>query len=232
MEGAARQRLVDEHLSLVRALAVKVRREVSDRIEVDDLVGYGAGGLLEAAERFDEAHGVTFATYAYHRVRGAMYDGLRQMGHLKRAEYARARSAERANEVLENLAERERGARAAGSPALPTVEDDVRALYAALANVTASYVTSLEALVEEGAEFADEAMGAEEVASLRQLGGRIHAALRAMPERERHFIQKHYFEGKTLLEAGAELGLSKSWASRMHARAIELLREKIGDPGG
>ena len=40
-------------------------------------------------------------------------------------------------------------------------------------------------------------------------------------------MEKHYFEGKTLLEAGSDLGLSKSWASRLHARAIDLLRAAL-----
>jgi len=40
-------------------------------------------------------------------------------------------------------------------------------------------------------------------------------------------VTKHYFEGKNLLEAGAELGLSKSWASRLHAQAVGRLRAWI-----
>ena len=37
----------------------------------------------------------------------------------------------------------------------------------------------------------------------------------------------YYFQNKTLEEAGAELGLSKSWTSRLHARALELLFKKV-----
>ena len=37
-------------------------------------------------------------------------------------------------------------------------------------------------------------------------------------------MMKHYWEGKNLLEAGEELGISKSWASRLHAQAVEALR--------
>jgi RNA polymerase sigma factor for flagellar operon FliA len=37
-------------------------------------------------------------------------------------------------------------------------------------------------------------------------------------------MTKHYWEGKNLLEAGAELGMSKSWASRLHAQVVEKLR--------
>jgi RNA polymerase sigma factor for flagellar operon FliA len=234
VDEAARRRLVEDHLPMVRAIAVTVRRQLSDRLELDELVGYGSTGLIEAAGRFDPVHGVKFSTFAWHRVRGAIYDGLREMGHMKRADYARLQVAIRAGEVLENLAERERGAAeaAGGARPAPSLEDDLRSLHDALANVTATYVTSLEALAEQGAEFATDELPLDEALDARQAPARVRAVLGTLPEKERHFIEKHYFEGKTLLEAGAELGLSKSWSSRLHARAVELLRERLREPAG
>jgi len=210
---------------MVEALAVKVRQQVSKNLEVPELVGYGTQGLLEAAERFDDQAGVRFSTFAYYRVRGAIFDGIREMQALPRHVYARARMAERAHEALENLAERERGA-GPGAPA-PTVEDDVRGLHDAMAQVVASYVTSFEALVDEGAEFVEDQELAEDVLLARETHGRVAKVIAALPEKERHFIQKHYFEGKNLMEAGKELGLSKSWASRLHARALALIRDGL-----
>src|SRR5690606_300924 len=46
-------------------------------------------GLLDAARRFDPARGVSFRTFAYYRVRGAMLDGLRKMGAWSRRGYER-----------------------------------------------------------------------------------------------------------------------------------------------
>jgi RNA polymerase sigma factor for flagellar operon FliA len=228
VEEQARQKLIEAHLPMVRAIAAQVRRQVSERLDVDELVAYGSAGLVEAASRFDDRPGVKFSSFAWHRVRGAMYDGLREMGALKRSDYARLQLAMRAAEVVENLAEREAGAPAAAGA--PTVEDDVRALHEALSSVTASYVTSMEALAEQGHELADtDQLGADEALDLKQIRGRVRTVLGRLPEKERHFIEKHYFEGKTLLEAGAELGLSKSWASRLHARAMSLLREALGE---
>ena len=43
-------------------------------------------------------------------------------------------------------------------------------------------------------------------------------------------MTKHYWEGKNLLEAGAELGISKSWASRLHAQVVEKLRAVVEPP--
>jgi RNA polymerase sigma factor FliA len=88
MAASEVNQLVEKHLSLVQAIARKVKKTLNASIELDDLVGYGAKGLVEAAERFDARHGVAFTTFAYYRIRGAMYDGLRVMGWYSRADHA------------------------------------------------------------------------------------------------------------------------------------------------
>ena len=40
-------------------------------------------------------------------------------------------------------------------------------------------------------------------------------------------MQGHYIDGRNFDELAAELGLSKSWASRMHTRALGRLREAL-----
>ena len=57
----------------------------------------------------------------------------------------------------------------------------------------------------------------------------MRAAIAALPDRERTIVERHYYQDQTLLEAGAELGVTKSWASRLHARAVDMLREKLKD---
>ena len=42
-------------------------------------------------------------------------------------------------------------------------------------------------------------------------------------------MELYYFADKNLEEAGAALGLSKSWACRLHARAVDLLRDAMDD---
>ena len=118
--------LVKKHLALVEAIARKVKRTLGGAIEVDDLVGYGRKGLVEAAERFDGRAGVAFTTFAYYRIRGAMYDGIRAMGWYSRADYARYRAEERANEYLQHQADREGAAQAAESRARPAARSATR----------------------------------------------------------------------------------------------------------
>ncbi|HUH03945.1 MAG TPA: sigma-70 family RNA polymerase sigma factor [Kofleriaceae bacterium] len=58
---------------------------------------------------------------------------------------------------------------------------------------------------------------------------RIGAALAALPASERAIIEQHYFGGHSLMAAGSALGFSKSWASRLHARALDSLRSSLQD---
>src|SRR3989304_4680366 len=48
-------------------------------------MGYGVIGLLKAIERFDPSRGILLKTYAEHRIRGAILDGLRGMDWLSRS---------------------------------------------------------------------------------------------------------------------------------------------------
>jgi DNA-directed RNA polymerase specialized sigma subunit len=40
-------------------------------------------------------------------------------------------------------------------------------------------------------------------------------------------VERHYFGDETLDQAAASLGLSKSWGSRLHARAIETIAREL-----
>jgi RNA polymerase sigma factor for flagellar operon FliA len=219
--------LVEKHLSLVQAIARKVKKSLNASVELDDLVGYGAKGLVEAAERFDARHGVAFTTFAYYRIRGSMYDGLRAMGWYSRADYARYRAEERANEYLRNHAEREGAAGAQGAPAQTKDQAETLAeINEILSSVATVHITSLEA----AATVPDESLPAPDAAvDSHRMSRRLREAVAALPEKERRLMELYYFADKNLEEAGAALGLSKSWACRLHARAVDLLRDAMGD---
>lgn len=233
MSARDRDRLVEQHLGLVQSVARKLRKQITARIDFDDLVGYGSKGLIEAAERFDSAHGVAFTTFAYYRIRGAMLDGLRTMGWYSRADYARYRAEERATEYLQNQAERAgaaaSGAREGAADAATEsdgVESKLSAIAELLSGVATVHITSLEA----AASVADERLPAPDASlDTGRLSVRVREAVGKLPDRERQLMELYYFADKNLEEAGVVMGLSKSWACRLHARAVELLRQKLAD---
>ena len=224
--AAVRDLLVEQHLSLVHAIAAKLKRTLGRTIDFDDLVGYGTKGLLEAAQRFDPTQGATFTTFTYYRVRGAMLDGLRTMGWYSRADYARYRAEERANEYMQNQAEREAAGSAAGGGDESDKGAALESIAEVLGGVAAIHITSLEA----AASLADEKLPAPGADLERlQSQARVREALTRLPERERTLMEMYYFGEKNLEEAGTALGLSKSWACRLHARAVGLLRDALAD---
>jgi len=230
--SAAREKnlLIEKHLPLVQAIARKVKKAVSATIDFEDLVGYGAKGLVEAAERFNPAQGVSFGTFAYYRIRGAMYDGIRAMGWYSRADYARYRAEERTNQYLQTHADQEGAARAqnpaAAGGARPDAAETLASVAEVLSGVATIHITSLEA----ASRVADESLPAPDSAvDTVRLSRRVRDALKTLPDKERQLMELYYFGDKNLEEAGSELGLSKSWACRLHARAVDLLRRAMGD---
>jgi RNA polymerase sigma factor for flagellar operon FliA len=219
--GAEDERFVAEHESLVRKIAQRVRAELGLTCEVEDLVAFGFHGLLEAKQRFDPTRGVQFQTFAYYRVRGAILDGVRKMAYLPRRVHAKRRAAEMIDWELEALGETR-----ATAPA--ETKHDLEATLAAiddvLGKITATFMLAAVGQDEETAhESPEEALiGATERARLRE-------ALEALPEREKIVVRGMYFENRNLDEIGAELGISKSWACRIHTRALGLLREALSD---
>ena len=226
MEAADRARLVEAHLDLAKKAAAMIYPRVRDHVEFDELVAYANAGLAEAAQRFDPDRGATFATFAWYRVQGSIIDGLRRASNLPRRVWQKLVALRAASEYLENRAERDAGAAQRGT-APPEGADALGAMKAALSAIRTMYVTSLEAMREGGFDAPDASPAADERLETGRLSEKLRKALESLPERERALVTKHYWEGKNLLEAGEELGISKSWASRLHAQAVEKLRSIV-----
>ncbi len=216
--GEERKVILEKYGPYVRSLAATVRKQFNSQIEMDELMAYGQVGLLEAAERFDPKVGANFLTFAHYRIKGAIFDGLRKMGILKGPESRSLGMQDRSNAYLGNLADRDQGSNHGSS-----VADDVREISSAVTGLAMVFATSLEGA--EGLQLSDEAqVPADEKLELEQMKGRVRAAIEKLPEKERKLLNGYYFQSKTLEEAGAEIGQSKSWASRLHARAVEKLK--------
>jgi len=213
------QRLIEDNLGYVRAIATQVRRLVSACVEFEELVAYGSKGLVEAAERYDPVHGASFTTFAYYRIRGAMFDGLRQLGSLRRAE---ARFAAAADEYLANRGDRVPDRSEAR---VTSADEKVADLGQTLDHVATIFITSLAALPQEPVD-ADQVSPSEAV-ERQQARRAVQEALAQLPEKERRLLELHYFQDLSLQDAGRELGLSKSWASRLHARAVQLMARQL-----
>lgn len=211
---------VKEYEGFVRAVALQTRAQLGLDSAIEDLVAFGFQGLLEARQRFDASKGVAFKSFAYYRVRGAILDGVRAMARLPRRAYARLRAAEALDQSSELNAQQQGAAQRT-----PSVEGTLRSIDSILGRVAAAYTVAVTVEdAEQGAGSPEEALLHEERLA------RMRAAVEKLPERERHMIEGHYFQGKRFDALSAELGISKSWGSRVYAHALDMLREAMFEP--
>ncbi len=209
---------IEEYQGLVRSIAAKVAAQYDLDVDLEDLLADGFKGLVEARTRFDPSKGVQFNTFAYYRIRGAMLDGVRRQAFIPRRAYAKLRAAEAALDIGEWTGQ-VRAAHAGGmdaATAAQTIQDT-------LARISASFVVT--ALGQDEAE--QERRSPETALLKAEDKSRLHKALETLPERERALIAGHYLEGRRFDHVAQELGISKSWASRLHTKALDRLREVL-----
>ncbi len=209
--------LIDKGQPLVYSLASKIGRNIPVRVELDDLIAYGQLGLAEAAREFDPAKGTQFTTFAYYRVRGAIYDGLSKMSWTSRARYNRLRYEQMANDALRQANESSNSGTLEGEAGwLRGVTEKLAVVYLA-ANREEDHEASIE----------DPAQTPTMLVEFKEISQKLHDLVASLPLAERRLIQTTYFEGHTLQEAANRLGISKSWASRLHAKTLETLARQL-----
>jgi len=211
--------LVMRYLPYAASIANKIAQTLPRNADIEEILCNARLGLLEAAKRFDPTLLVDFKTFSYYRIKGAIFDGLRKNGLLPRSIYSRVKLERAANEYLAD--KRQRGG-------LTEVEkSEVNALYNTVSHLASVCVVSIDAM--ENFEIKDEQSqrDIERKAEFQKIKEKMKCAIEDLPDKERKLVKMYYFQNKTLGEIGDLLGLSKSWTCRLHARALEMLFERI-----
>lgn len=225
-DAALTQELVESGQKLVHALAQEVHRKFHSKFEYDDLVAYGQLGLAGAASDFDTERGVRFTTFAYYRVRGAIYEGVSKLSGTTRAQYRRMKQACSANDVLE------RGPHREIQNAQPGLREDAAWLTSVSSQLTGAYLLTHCNLGEHVDSIeADDELTPELQTELAEIRERIRAVIEDLPEEARLLIEFVYFKNETLQSAATKLNISKSWASRLHARTLQYLASSLKSEG-
>jgi RNA polymerase sigma factor FliA len=213
-----REQLIDECQGLVRSLALRIQKGLPRHLELDDLISYGQVGLAEAARDFDAARGGQFTTFAYYRIRGAIYDGVSKMSWVSRSQYRRLKYQQLADETLRLNSE-------------SGVEEGALAWLKDVTGALAIVYLSTRAAAGEQSESMDledpAGVSPQDAAIERETNRRLCELIDALPSESRELIRATYFEGLTLTEAGQRLGIGKAWASRLHARTLQRLARAL-----
>lgn len=228
----ARQELIVRHMRVVRYIAGRMAIHVPSSVDIDDLIGWGALGLLDAIEKFDHTQNIKFSTYASIRVRGAIIDQIRSLDWAPRSLRVMARKMGAAKEKLRHEQGRE--------PSSEQIADEMGIDPAQVEDVQmqlqTAHILSLDDYLpaENGAETrkveltTDEDMPTPEAAALtRERQDLLVEAILALPEQMQKVLNLYYYEELTLKEIGAVLEVSESRVCQIHGAAMKKLRKIV-----
>lgn len=230
---AQRDRVVLEHLPLVRAIAVRVHDNLPVHVDLDDLIHAGIMGLFDAATKFDTDKNVAFSSYAKHRIKGAILDSLRQLDWASRDLRRRHKQLEAvtrdlAAELQRNPTEQE----VANKMGIDV--DRWRQMMIDLRNVG---LVSASTRTHESEDLPapdfptspdhhpDSICAREELKSL------LKTALHTLPERYQRVVLLYYSNELTMKEIGNMLGINESRVSQIHKAALEKMANALGQAG-
>ena len=230
---AERDALLTRHVGLVHHVARQMANRLSTAAELDELVGAGTMGLLQAAEAFDASRGLSFSTFAVPRIRGAILDELRKVDHVPRNVRRRNRDIGRARDVL-----------AASLRRAPT-DDELGHVMQVPADQVRKWqfdaegasISSLDQPIRSdvaGATLAD-AVSDDRIASVDDLltheaeVEQLKRAIATLKEQERTVLALNYFEELKLQDIATVLGLSVCRISQIRTAALAKLRVALSD---
>lgn len=227
VDVASRDDVLLENLPMVRFIARRIHEKLPQHVNLEDLVGAGILGLIDAAAKFDPLKNAQFRTYAQFRVRGAIMDSLRDLDWGPRDLRRKGRAIEGAIGALTaNLGrapEEQEIAEKLGQP----LEEYQRAL----GELNGLEIGSLQARRHEDSE-------EEEIAYIPgpegedplficlrgEMRNRLQNAISSLPKNECLVLTLYYYEELTMKEIAAVLEVTISRVSQIRSSAILHMR--------
>lgn len=228
-DPSLKERLVLEHLGLVKYLAGRLAVNAPPTMSQEDLEGYGVIGLLDAIEKFDSRLGTEFKNYAYTRIRGSMLDEIRKQNWVPRSKWQKFTEM---NAIKEHLLQ-------SGQPA---GENDLAERMGLdktrVRQLAAEYSTAFPVSLDDSAGAEGEGALAEiisdprspdplETVAEKDEKKTLVEAIKDLPERDQLVLALYYQEELTLKEIGSVLEVTESRVCQLHAKALQKLREKM-----
>lgn len=226
-----RDRLILEHIPLLKHIAGRMTLDVPGGIERDDLYGFGMLGLIAAADSWDASRGLKFSTYAYPRIRGAILDEIRRSDFLPRGRREKVRALEATLAQIEQ----EKG----GPPTPEELSQAMGVPIEELDEIMVSAVTAVETKLEDGpgdtlaALLSDpEAPDPVDSAEWNEMKDLLVDLIHELPEQEKAVITLYYGEDLLLREIATVMDVTESRVSQIHSRALFRLNGALTQRSG
>ncbi len=215
--------LVREHMGYATAIAHKFQRERPNiDIDIDDYIGAALLGLCDAASRFDPTQGNSFKTYSYLRIRGSLYDLLRKTFGISRSCFEEVTASGEPDSA--DTGEKERPEKRSSF----VMTNDIGGL-SSLSVVIEEYGLRIHRGGEDGPALSyANGFDPEEFATNKSLERCLERSMSDLNEKQKQLVYRRYYHAETFDEIGVELdGVSRSWLSRMHSKALSSMRSRM-----
>jgi RNA polymerase sigma factor for flagellar operon FliA len=228
-DPAIKDELIVQYAYLIKYVAGRLSIYFGSNVEFDDLVGYGAFGLIDAIEKFDISKGVKFETYASVRIRGSIIDSIRDLDWVPRSLRQKNKELEKVYAEVEN----EVGHSATDKEVADKMGISMDDFYKLLNDVNVSSMMSLEEFMEQnyerGLEIVSDSTDDKPEAALESVEIKeiLIDAIDKLPEKEKSVITFYYFEELTLKEISAIMNVTESRISQLHTKALLRMRGKL-----
>jgi RNA polymerase sigma factor for flagellar operon FliA len=233
VSNAVRDRIVLDHLPLVKAIAVRVHENLPVHVDLDDLVHAGVLGLFDAASKFNPYKKVVFHSYAKYRIKGAILDSLRQLDWASRDLRKRQKLVEAITRELSDKLKRV-PTEAEIAEKMGVGVDRWRRMVLELRTVglmsASSYGSDRDTNASPDFPASRESQP-DNMCAHEQLRQVLAVAVKTLPERYQKVVMLYYSKELTMKEIGGILGINESRVSQIHKTALEKMAAALHSAG-
>lgn len=226
---AARDLLILHYSHLVKYVVGKLSAGLPSHVDRRDLISYGMLGLIDAIDRFELERGFKFETYAMARIRGAVLDELRHEDWTPRSVRTKARRLAEARSALQQELNR--------APTDGEIADILGVEPEEIDRIEARLQRSVTITLDEPASEQRQSLADSladptsptpvEIFESKEMRALLMEAIGPLPERWKLVLTLYYFEGFSLQQIGAVMGVSESRVCQLHNRALRTLRDRL-----
>lgn len=218
-----RDKLVMEHLPLVKAIAIRLYESLPVHADLDDLIHAGMLGLIDGAEKFDERKHILFKSYAKHRIKGAMLDSLRQLDWASRDLRRRHKQLEAITHELAAIStEAPNDETIAGKMGVDVERWRQIAIELRMVGMLSSSTRPADDENQTNPEFAaSQDTQPDMIYVRREMSTVLTHAMQTLPKRYQKIVSLYYASEMTMREIGELLGINESRVSQIHKTALE-----------
>lgn len=231
-DESARDQLIVHHMRIVKFIAGRMAIHVPSTVDMDDLVGWGVMGLMDAVEKFDHRQEIKFSTYASIRIRGAILDQIRSLDWAPRSLRTMARKVGGVRDELRQVMGREPSAEAIAEKLGTTtehVEDTIAQLQTAQVLSLDDYLPSDDQGESRKRDVTanTNAPSPSQFAEMEEKKRLLVEAILSLSDQQQKVLNLYYYEELTLKEIGAVLDVTESRVCQIHSAAMKQLRKVV-----